>query len=59
MTPEERRGQGAHYTTEANILKVIGPLFLDDLRAEFREDQEAPPRSAPAVAGLSGAARGR
>ena len=35
MTPEERRGQGAHYTTEANILKVIGPLFLDDLRAEF------------------------
>ena len=35
MEPEERRAQGAHYTTEANILKVIGPLFLDDLWAEF------------------------
>ena len=35
MAPEERRAQGAHYTTEKNILKVIGPLFLDDLRAEF------------------------
>ena len=35
MKPAERRAQGAHYTTEKNILKVIGPLFLDDLRAEF------------------------
>ncbi|MBL8643690.1 MAG: class I SAM-dependent DNA methyltransferase, partial [Rhodospirillaceae bacterium] len=35
MTPRERRAQGAHYTTERNILKVIEPLFLDDLRAEF------------------------
>lgn len=35
MEPRERRKQGAHYTTEKNILKVIGPLFLDDLRAEF------------------------
>ena len=35
MDPAERRRQGAHYTTEKNILKVIGPLFLDDLRAEF------------------------
>ena len=35
MNPAERRAQGAHYTTEKNILKVIGPLFLDDLRAEF------------------------
>jgi N-6 DNA Methylase len=25
----------SHYTTEKNILKVIGPLFLDELRAEF------------------------
>ena len=36
MEPAERRAQGAHYTTEKNILKVIGPLFLDDLRAEFK-----------------------
>ena len=35
MDPTERRAQGAHYTTEKNILKVIEPLFLDDLRAEF------------------------
>ena len=35
MDPEERRAQGAHYTTEKNILKVIEPLFLDDLRNEF------------------------
>ena len=35
MDSAERRAQGAHYTTEKNILKVIEPLFLDDLRAEF------------------------
>ena len=35
MEPAERRAQGAHYTTEKNILKVIEPLFLDDLRAEL------------------------
>lgn len=35
MSARERRAQGAHYTTEKNILKVIEPLFLDDLRAEL------------------------
>ena len=35
MEPAERRAKGAHYTTEKNILKVIKPLFLDDLRMEF------------------------
>lgn len=35
MDREERRKAGAHYTTEKNIMKVIGPLFLDDLRTEF------------------------
>ena len=35
MDPEERRAIGAHYTTEKNILKVIEPLFMDDLRTEF------------------------
>ena len=34
-TPNARRNLGAHYTTEENILKLIGPLFLDELRAEF------------------------
>jgi hypothetical protein len=37
MQPRERRAQGAHYTTERNILKVIGPLFLDQLHTEFRQ----------------------
>ncbi|MDQ0314134.1 class I SAM-dependent DNA methyltransferase [Amorphus orientalis] len=35
MDKNERRAQGAHYTTEKNILKVIEPLFLSDLRGEF------------------------
>jgi hypothetical protein len=35
LLDSERRQQGAHYTTEANILKVIRSLFLDDLRIEF------------------------
>ena len=35
MDPMERRAMGAHYTTERNILKVIEPLFMDDLRTEF------------------------
>ncbi|MGQ0558673.1 MAG: class I SAM-dependent DNA methyltransferase [Sphingosinicella sp.] len=30
-----RRKQGAHYTPEDAILKLVGPLFLDELRAEF------------------------
>ena len=37
MEPARRRAQGAHYTTEKNILKVIEPLFLDNLRAEFKK----------------------
>lgn len=35
MDPVERRNLGAHYTSEKNILKLIKPLFLDDLREEF------------------------
>ena len=35
MEIQERRNLGAHYTSEENILKLIGPLFLDDLHAEF------------------------
>ena len=35
MDGNQRRARGAHYTTEKNILKVIEPLFLDDLRADF------------------------
>lgn len=35
MNPEERRNLGAHYTSETNILKLIKPLFLDELWEEF------------------------
>ncbi|HCE45849.1 MAG TPA: SAM-dependent methyltransferase [Lentisphaeria bacterium] len=35
MDPEKRRNIGAHYTSEKNILKVIKPLFLDELQSEF------------------------
>jgi len=33
--PIERRNLGAHYTSEKNILKLIKPLFLDELWSEF------------------------
>lgn len=35
MDKQARRSLGAHYTTEINILKVLKPLFLDSLQAEF------------------------
>lgn len=35
MDDKARRNLGAHYTSEKNILKLIKPLFLDELREEF------------------------
>lgn len=35
MDKEHRRNLGAHYTSEANILKIIKPLFLDELYERF------------------------
>jgi hypothetical protein len=35
MDTTARRNLGAHYTSEENILKLIKPLFLDELWAEF------------------------
>ena len=35
MDEKARHDLGAHYTSEENILKLIRPLFLDELRAEF------------------------
>jgi hypothetical protein len=37
MDAEARRNLGAHYTSEENILKLIKPLFLDALWAEFEK----------------------
>jgi len=35
MNPKQRRELGAHYTSEENILKLIKPLFMDELWEEF------------------------
>ena len=37
MNKKERRNFGAHYTSEENILKIVKPLFLDKLYAEFEQ----------------------
>lgn len=37
MNPEQRRNLGAHYTSEENILKLIKPLFLDELYDQFNK----------------------
>jgi restriction-modification enzyme MmeI-like protein len=39
---EERGGLGMHYTSVPNILKVLNPLFLDDLRAKLQEAGDNP-----------------
>lgn len=39
---EERSVLGMHYTSVPNILKVLNPLFLDDLRAELEAAGENP-----------------
>ena len=40
VNPEERASQGMHYTSVPNIMKVINPLFLDELRGEFNKLNE-------------------
>ena len=37
LNPETRRSGGMHYTSIENIHKVIDPLFLDELKEEFKE----------------------
>jgi hypothetical protein len=44
MNPKERRNLGAHYTSETNILKLIKPLFLDDLWKEFDASAGSAPK---------------
>lgn len=39
-----RRELGAHYTSERNILRVINPLFMDDLRRELAGAMRSKPR---------------
>ena len=40
VNPEERASQGMHYTSVPNIMKVINPLFLDELRKSYNELNE-------------------
>lgn len=40
LNPETRRSGGMHYTSIENIHKVIDPLFLNDLKAEFEQIKE-------------------
>ena len=42
LNPETRRKGGMHYTSEENIHKVIDPLFLDALRADFESIRAEP-----------------
>lgn len=37
LNPETRRSGGMHYTSIENIHKVTNPLFMDNLREEFKE----------------------
>ena len=37
--PAERNNLGMHYTSVVNILKLIKPLFLDDLYEEFEKNK--------------------
>lgn len=39
-TAEVRSGLGQHYTSVPNIMKVINPLFMDDLREEFEKNKD-------------------
>ena len=40
-TAEVRSGLGQHYTSVPNIMKVINPLFMDDLREEFEKAKDS------------------
>lgn len=46
---EARRSDGEHYTSKANIMKTIGPLFLDELRAEADKLVSSPSTSVAAL----------
>lgn len=40
--PDQRSGLGMHYTSVPNIMKVIQPLFLDELRLEYEKNIDNP-----------------
>ena len=42
ITPEHRGGLGMHYTSVPNIMKLIEPLFLNELNQEFTNAKHEP-----------------
>ena len=42
VTPEHRGGMGMHYTSVPNIMKVVEPLFLNELYEEFENSKNEP-----------------
>lgn len=46
ISEEQRHSLGQHYTSVTNIMKVLRPLFLDDLHAELDKILEAPKNAA-------------
>lgn len=41
VDPDERSNMGMHYTSVPNIMKVIEPLFLDELKADFEKHSDS------------------
>ena len=41
VDPDERGNMGMHYTSVPNIMKVIEPLFLNELKAEFEKHSDS------------------
>lgn len=44
ISPELRSSLGSHYTSVSNIMKLIQPLFLDELYAEFADSRTSKKR---------------
>ena len=40
VNPDVRAKEGMHYTSVPNIMKVINPLFMDDLRGVYKKLEE-------------------
>jgi SAM-dependent methyltransferase len=52
MSKEKRRETGVHYTSEYNIIRLMGPLFLDELRTELQRSIGDPVRLKRFLEGL-------
>lgn len=53
IDPAKRGSLGAHYTSVPNIMKVIEPLFLDELKEEFEKANGNPKKLNELLARLS------